>query len=420
MVNSPGSASIHILDDDSLLHIFYLYRPFVLGKDNDDDAHLLGDGRWICGRWWYKPAHVCQRWRNIILGSSFYLDVSLVCTNGTPVADMLAHSPPLSLVVDYLQEYRDITAEDEDGIILALKQRDRIRRVRLQMSSTILQKLIGAIDEEYPILEYFIMHSEDPNSILIFPKNFQAPHLYHLALGGFTLPIGSRLLTTTAGLVTLLVIMTRRSTYFHPNTLLRWLSFMPQLETLGIVFSRPIHNHDAERHPTRTLNTAPVALPNLHRFTFRGFSTYLEELVHRSITPRLEKLQIDFFSQFAYSVPHLQHFMNTTESLRFDSAKFKFSKWGVDLEANLRGEEAAIYTFSINVRCVDLDWQVSVVAQIFNSLNQMFSVVEHLTLEHEVRSLSSDEHDEVDHIEWRKLLSLFSNVKTLCIAHGLV
>lgn len=103
MVNSPGSASIHILDDDSLLHIFYLYRPFVLGKDNDDDAHLLGDGRWICGRWWYKPAHVCQRWRNIILGSSFYLDVSLVCTNGTPVAGMLAHSPPLSLVVDYLQ-----------------------------------------------------------------------------------------------------------------------------------------------------------------------------------------------------------------------------------------------------------------------------------------------------------------------------
>ena len=183
MVNSPGSASIHILDDDSLLHIFYLYRPFVLGKDNDDDAHLLGDGRWICGRWWYKPAHVCQRWRNIILGSSFYLDVSLVCTNGTLVADMLAHSPPLSLVVDYLQEYRDITAEDEDGIILALKQRDRIR---LQMSSTSLQKLIGAIDEEYPILEYFIMHSEDPSSILIFPENFQAPHLYHLVLGGFT------------------------------------------------------------------------------------------------------------------------------------------------------------------------------------------------------------------------------------------
>ena len=83
MVNSPGSASIHILNDDSLLHIFYLYRQFVLGKDNDDDAHLLGEGRWICGRWWYKPAHVCQRWRNIILGSSFYLDVSFVCTNGT-------------------------------------------------------------------------------------------------------------------------------------------------------------------------------------------------------------------------------------------------------------------------------------------------------------------------------------------------
>jgi hypothetical protein len=35
MGNSPHVASIHVLDDDSLLNIFYLYRPFFLGEDEE-------------------------------------------------------------------------------------------------------------------------------------------------------------------------------------------------------------------------------------------------------------------------------------------------------------------------------------------------------------------------------------------------
>ena len=124
MGNSPLTASIHILDDDSLLNVFYLYRPFLLGEDEDETGRLLGGrARWVRGRWWYDLAHVCQRWRNIILGSAFYLDVSLVCINGTHVADMLEHSPPLPLTIDYQHHNDDdITAEDEEGAILALEQ----------------------------------------------------------------------------------------------------------------------------------------------------------------------------------------------------------------------------------------------------------------------------------------------------------
>ena len=59
-------------------------------------------------------------------------------------------------------------------------------------------------------------------------------------------------------------------------------------------------------------------------------------------------------------------------------------------------------------------------AQISNSLNQMSAAVKHLTLEHEVHHLSSEEHNEVDHTEWRKILSSFSNVETLRIDYGLV
>ena len=116
MRSSPLTASIHILDDDSLLNVFYFYRPFFLGEDEDEDDRLSGGTKgWYRGRWWYKLAHVCQRWRNVVLGSAAYLDVSLVCTNGTPVADMLANSPPFPLVIDYLfDEDNDLTAEEEE------------------------------------------------------------------------------------------------------------------------------------------------------------------------------------------------------------------------------------------------------------------------------------------------------------------
>jgi hypothetical protein len=61
MTNSPLVASIHVLDDDSLLNVFYFYRPFLLGEDDDDYGRLIGgEAGWVRGRWWYTLAHVCQ------------------------------------------------------------------------------------------------------------------------------------------------------------------------------------------------------------------------------------------------------------------------------------------------------------------------------------------------------------------------
>ena len=412
------TTSIHILDDDSLIHVFCLYRPFYLGEDEDVIYRLYGGKRgWVRGRWWYGLAHVCQRWRNVIHRSAFYLGVSLVCTVGTPIADMLAHSPPLPLVIDYHRD-RDIT-EGEEGAILALKHRDRVRHVRLCTPVTSLQKLIAAMDEEYPFLEYLIIAPppEDTSTVLILPETLQAPHLRHLTLIGFALPIGSRLLTTAVGLVTLCLRMNDPSTYFHPNALLHWLSFMPQLETFVITFLFPVPNRGIERQLTRT---PIISLPNLRLLAFRGVSAYLEALVHRITTPRLENLQIRFFNQLTFSVPRLVHFMNTTENLRFSIAKFLFSDDQVDMRVYPPGGAKMKPAFIINVTCQHLDWQVSSVAQISNSLGQAFSAVEHLSLGHEEHSRSSEEHNEVDRTEWRKLLRPFRNVKTLWIDNGLV
>ena len=391
--------------------MFYLSRPFFRDEDGSTD--------WIHkGRWWYALAHVCRRF---ILGSATYLGLSLLCTYGTPVADMMAHSPPLPLVIIYFRKGRQLTREDEEGIILALKQHDRVRRVRLYCASTVLQKLIVAMDEEYPILEYLYIACsarDQDSTVLRFPETLQAPHLRHFSLRGFALPVGSPLLTTAVGVVTLHLVMIHPSTYFHPNTLIQWISLMPHLETLIIYFKFSIPNRDVERQLTHAPNIAPITLPNLHLISFRGVSSYLEELVHRITTPRLEKLDIEFFNQLSYSVPRLLQFIDAAENLRFGKAVLTFSDKGVGAMVYPNGG-TKVHALSILVKCRHPDWQASSMAQILNSLNQMCSVVEYLVFRHNVHKESSEEHNEVDRTEWRKLLRPFSNVKTLQVQREL-
>ena len=419
MRSSPHIASIHILDDDSLLHVFYFCRPFLFGEDEDEDARIMGGwARWVNGRWWYRLVHVCQRWRNVIFRSSSYLALSLVCTNGTPVADMLAHSPHLPLVIDYSYKYRDLTAEDGKGAILALKQCDRVRGVRLFVPTTTLQALIMAMDEEYPILEYLIIQRTlEDSTIVEFSKTLQAPHIRHLTAIGFALPIESQLLIAAVRLVTLL-IATSPSTYLHPNTLLRWLSSMLQLETLVIAFFHFFHipNPDKYKPLTHTPIITPATLPNLHLFKFRGRLSFMEALVHHITTPCLEKLKIITDDHFTFFVPHLVQFMNTTETSRFDSAKFVFLDGHADLKLYSRGVDLdEVYALSLTVEISHPIWQVSSMAQISNALGEAFSVVEHLALEQ-----VDTPYPDVDPTEWRQFFRPFNTVKTLLIAEQLV
>ena len=399
--------------------MFYLYRPSFLGEDEKESGLLLGGTEpWDRGRWWYRLAHVCQRWRKLILGSASYLHLSLVCTNGTPVADMLTHSPLLPLTVDY-NSYDGITAEDEEGILLTLARRDRLRHLRLFFPVQDLQKLVMAIDGEFPILEYLIVEPSMKNSTaLTLPKTLQAPNLRRLMLGGFDCPIRSRLHPTAAGLVSLCLVIRNPSSYLQPNILLQWISFMPQLESLDIDFSFPVPNRDVEWQLSHTLITTHITLPNLRLFWFRGVSAYLEAVVCRITTPLLENVRIRLFKQLTFSVPRLPQFMNTTENVMFDNVVITFKDKYVDVQMFFHG--ANTYPFRVTVECRHLDWQVSSVAQISNALSQVFSAVEHLTLEHEIHSQSSEEHNDVDRIEWRSLLRSFSNVKTLRVEDGLV
>jgi hypothetical protein len=313
-------------------------------------THLDSGGRWDNGHWWFKLTHVCQRWRGLMLGSASYLRLCLVCTNGIPVVDMLAHSPPLPLVIDYgyFDHDGDLIEEDEEEIILALEQRERVRYIRLIIPVLNLQNLIMAIDEEYPTLEYLILSPQiEDNTSIILPKTLQAPHLRHFALFDLALPTGSRLLITAVDLVTLSLTMTHPGpSYIQPAVLLQWLSFLPQLEDLNYL-NFPDLNRDMEEQPIQTPTTTHITLPNLRSFAVEGVGAYLEALFRHITAPRLEKLQICFFKKITSSVPWLLQFMNKTENFKFDRAEFKFYNGRVFVEVYPLGVKTAVFTINV-------------------------------------------------------------------------
>ena len=328
--------------------------------------------------------------------------------------------------MEYFRFDRDITAEDEEGIMLALEQRDRVRRVRLWLSASKLQKLVVAIGGEFPVLEYLIMQplEWDKSMALMLPETLRAPRLRHLMVISFAFPIGSQLLTNAVGITTLCLHVNHPDAYFQPNTLLRWISLMSQLETLVIFFYICVPNRDVERQLIHTPIIPHITHPNLRFLVLQGGSAYVEAVIHRITTPRLEKLDIWFYKQLTFSVPCLSQFMNTAANLRFDTAKFEFLGdlvyAGVYLREEIDVAQIKMIPLLIVVHGYHLDWQVSSVAQIFNSLSQIFSTVEHLTLEHRGHHWSPAEHNEVDRSEWHRLFGSFSKVKTLRVGDGLV
>jgi hypothetical protein len=416
--SEPPSTSIDDLNDDSLLTIFYLCRPILFDEDEYGSIEWENWGPRQC--WWYKFVQVCRRWRYLILGSAGHLGLCLVYAPGAPIAEMLAHSASVPLMIDFVGGNHDLTTEDEEGIMLALQHRDRLRCIRLEMPVPTLEKFLAAMDDEFPILEFLeIMPPMEPDSRLILPSTFQAPQLRHLILDRLASPIGSPLLASAIAPVTLLLGWIHPPTYPHPNHVLQMLSHLPQLQILQISFSSPILDHDFERELLHMPIITDVTLPNLRWFSFWGISTYLEALLPYMTTPLLQTFIIHFFNQPSFSVSRLLQFLTTTKNLRFSGAKFLFHHEEVAAFLCSRVGDR-VSKFNVEVICEHLDSQVSSMAQIFNVLSPLFSTVMDLTLDYKVQNSLSEWRNEADRTKWRQLLRSFRNVKTLRVHHGLV
>jgi hypothetical protein len=393
---------ISVLNDDVLLHIFYIHRLHI-GDEQDILAYPyhLRD----CRRWWYDLAHVSRWWRRIILAAPSLLDLHLVCTCGVPVADLLAHSPPLPITICYLCTPLNgymMTAKDINGVFLAFSHRDRVHHVALYLPSSVLEKLFVAMDGQFPNLERLNIASYHSPGVTL-PQTFGAPNLFHVELTRVALPLQCPLLITT-GLVFLLLRNIPESGYFPPSYLLTSLSLMPQLEILWIKFDYSVLSNIRD-----TEITCHVTLPNLREFKFWGIRAHLEGLCARMTTPVLSVFHVQFSGQLTYDVPDLLWFIQTSEDLHFQADKLI---WGGD-HVRLREppqQNPFNYPLNLLIWCNHLDAQISSTMQILDALSSVLSVAEQVTL---IVNRCFGLHDVVSRTQWRGLLRPLRNAKVL-------
>ena len=398
-----GHVTIDVLPDDILLEVFdcYLGRtPYVAEMDE-----------------WHTLVHVSRKWRCVVFNSPCRLNLRLVCSARTPVREMLTIWPPLPIVIC---EYNP-SQFNEDNIIAALEQHDRVCRFELYgVSSSLLEKLLTAMQEPFPALAYLKLVTWDDMAPVI-PDSFLggfAPKLDGLRLTRIPIPppVLRKLLLSTTNLVELSLPKILYSEYFSPEAMVTCLSALTRLKYLNFGFkfrrSRIYWENRRPPPPTRTL------LPALRHLVFTGVSEYLEGLVARIDAPLLDSLTMAFFHQLIFDTPQLSQFISHSGRRQKDEAHsvarviFSDSRVTVSLPGRFP------FGLSLEISCRQSDWQLSAVAQVCSSsFPQAFiQAVEYLYILEEGPSQLCWQ-DDIENSQWLELLHPFTGVKNLFLSH---
>jgi hypothetical protein len=406
---SKSTTHRHRLPEDVIMRVFQCYRL--------DSVHGVN---WNLERWWHKLTHVCSTWRKLILSCPSHLDLHLVCTYRTPIIDMLALSPPFRLIINYPNQDAEITTEDEEGLLFALRHRKRVGRISLTTSNTNCNKVLADMDGNFPELRHLRITSGVKNNHLsILPATFRAPHLTSLTLIGPAHPTGAPLSLTSITaihLVHLKIGDILPSPNFHPEYLVVQLSSMPLLATVSLGFRLPIPKYDIEKQLLNLPRTR-ITLSHLTNFSFLGVSPFLEGLLARISASLLEKFDITFFNQLTFALPHLSQFISTTPRLKLPVARVHFKKHNVSVIVDSNGLHRRPGILRINVGCQYHDWQVETAAQICNAAAPVLSVAQELTLRFRKHGMSSDD---INLMKWHDLLRPFTRVEVLRVHSRLV
>ena len=363
---------------------------------------------------WHRLVHVCQRWRYIIFASPRRLDLTILCTYGTPVRKNLGCWPHFPIVVDYLTS--GYSPNYEGDIIASLEQPDRVRSLKLDVTSSLLTMVASVMQEPFIALTTLCLTSKDLNTPVL-PDGFlssSAPHLQQIYLAGISFPTLPTLLLSASDLVDLALEDIPQGGYISPEAMVTSLAALTRLECLCTWFKSPTFRLQLSYS---TLSTRLV-LPSLITFHFRGCSEYLEHFLARIDTPLLESFTITYFNQLDFQVPQLSQFIGRTENLelaqsRHEQVRFRVSNAYIELYFEEKGYRRSRLTLRIS--CESLHWQISHMAQILGQSPIIASNVDKLSIEEVDMQLDLGSQDDTDDTNWLELLRPFTSVKML---HG--
>ncbi|KAH9169114.1 hypothetical protein EDB89DRAFT_1508621 [Lactarius sanguifluus] len=409
------ATTIDTLTDSVLLEIF----DFIRSSRPADEVRFYPV--WT----WHPLVHVCHRWREIVFASPLRLDLQLLCTLGTPVRKGLGYWPPtLPIAIDYGHySWERLTSDDEDNLFTTLRQRDRVRLLRLSVTNELLEKVVTSMPGPFPELRNLAISSGWQGLNVPVPPDFlggSAPSLREIQFNGIPFLALPTLLSSASNLVKLLLDDIPQTGYIPSAALAACLAVLPKLEYLSIGFNAPASHTDRVHPPPETR----VLLPSLTSFGFDGHSTYLEVIIARIDTPQLDWINVTYTEQLDFRTTELSKFIecsvikpsrfgNGEISLKDDDIWFKF----------FRKIDPDVPTIAIQIpSCGGRHKQVFNMAQVLNQTSAMLSEVVHLeiTVDDDPSLDWGLENDEMDDIEWLELFRPFTAVKKLRIYEELV
>jgi hypothetical protein len=404
---------INVLPDDVLLQIFEWCRvdcnPPWSPFDPALDLHRL--------------IHICRRWRQVIFSSPPCLAVYLLCTYRKPASKNLGFWPAFPIVIDYINypgyNGKTLSPNDEDNVIAALKNPDRVRSLKLPVTGLLLGKVASMTQEKFPMLTQLWLSSKDED-VSVLPSAFlggSAACLQEIHLEGIPFPTLPTFLSSATNLVVLYLHRIPYTGYISPEVMVANLATLTRLGDLSIEFESSASPPDqSDTRGEATLLTR-VVLPALTSFEFRGASDYLENLVAQIDAPRLASTKISYFDQLVFQVPHLFRFAAQAQVL--EPAHFKYAQVnfrGSHVYIGLHSEqlESGRSHFALRILCQRLDWQVPRLAEVLSQSSPLLSNVVHLSIG--AYDLQSSWQDEMDHMAWLELLRQFTAVKALRVS----
>ena len=303
--------------------------------------------------------HTCRKWRHIAFASQGALRLRLFCTHGTPVQKNLDCWPALPIVVQYggLLALAPPTPEDEDNIMAALKQSDRVISISLTVTTSLLKKL-STIEGAFSELQDLVLHSRD-GVALTMPSAFRwGQRLCHLYLTRITFPVHLQPLyiSSSTNLIDLQLLDAFPPWKFPLEMLMKVLS------KLGRLRSFSLHFHSTNHRYFLSPATEIIFLPALTRLNYRGTMAYLKGIMTSIDAPFLEDIEITSFDNPTVAHSELNEFIGWMEIYKSHCGAYSFtSEPTISISLTQPGTPMRL---KLQLLCKSSHMQISSLAQI--------------------------------------------------------
>jgi hypothetical protein len=277
--------------------------------------------------------HICRKWRHIVFASHRALHLRLFCTHRKPVLKTLDSWPALPIVVQYggFPALDPPAPEDDDNIMTALVQSDRVVSVHLTITTSLLEKLYS-IEEPFSRLEDLVLLSLDDMQLSLPSTFLWGPHLRTLHLTRIAFPTLSWLLSSSRDLVDIQLHEISSIGYISPESLRDALSGMTQLRSLSLRFHSLHSISVADYLGLYPPSGKRVNLPTLTYLKYHGTSEFLDSLVARIDAPHLGNIEITLSSEYTFNVSNLAEFIDRLEMPKsYRRAHILFSERSVSI-----------------------------------------------------------------------------------------